>query len=437
MGGVSGWQVHLEFWSALPACSRTPRYPGPNQPNPHHRKLNFLRSPYLPSQSSQSPRASRRQRFHIRGIAKINMAAYYASDSVLTHATSLYPYGQHDDPDSQAQGSSIYNLPTDSEGEAEVDELESDTESEQGAGTSATQKKAGKRMGERVPGTTLLPISRVENIVQADGITTNLSMSKEASFVLSIATEEFIKRMIQAGNRQASASRRTIVNYVDMAASTQQYQEFMFLRDTIPEPISLSEALERRKTKEKEDLETNPAMSSTTQSTFPGSSMSAGQLNGKLKSRSRQANGKDKPSASVTPQVEYRRQPAIFDPSDDPTLANIVRSSSGRVIRSTRAARQDDADDDESGMTNGFAYSRDHDAWSGSASPRRLPPSTRSPLDIHNSTPSSFTPPWPGQFTGPASAFLQESQNAFGRMVQNPGRTIYSQHTRPENGSYS
>lgn len=58
-------------------------------------------------------------------------------------------------------------------------------------------------------------------------------MSKEASFVLSIATvripfvlcdsgvhttsqEEFIKRMVQAGHLQASASRRTIVNYVDM-----------------------------------------------------------------------------------------------------------------------------------------------------------------------------------------------------------------------------
>ena len=65
------------------------------------------------------------------------------------------------------------------------------------------------------------------------GITTNLSMSKEASFVLSIATvpipfvlcdsgayttpqEEFIKRMVQAGHLQASASRRNIVNYVDM-----------------------------------------------------------------------------------------------------------------------------------------------------------------------------------------------------------------------------
>lgn len=178
-------------------------------------------------------------------------------------------------------------------------------------------------------------------------------------------------------------------------------------------------------------------MASATQSTFPGSTLSAGQLNGKLKSRSRPANGKEKTNASATLQAEHKRQPGIFDPPDDPSSANIVRSSSGRVIRNTRAARQDEADDDESGLTNGFAYSHDHD-WPGSASPRRMPTSSRSPHDIHNLTPSSFTPPWPGQFTGPASAFLQDSQQStFGRMVQNPGRTIYSQHTRPENGSYS
>lgn len=206
--------------------------------------------------------------------------------------------------------------------------------------------------------------------------------------------------------------------------------------DTIPEPISLSEALERRKAKEKEDLETNPAMSSATQSIFPGSSFSASQ-NGKLKSRSRPVNGKERGSASTTLLGEHRRQPGIFDPPDDPALANVIRSSSGRVIRSTRVNHQDEAADDESGMTNGFVYSNEPEAWSGSASPRRLPMLNRSPHDILNSTPPSFTPSWPGQFTGPASAFLQDSQGAFGRIVQNPGRTIYSQHTRPDNGSYS
>lgn len=185
---VSGWQVHLEFRTALPACSHPPHYPGPKSTNPTQQV--WLSPPFRPRLSflSHSPHtlgASRPHHFHIPGLAKIIMAAYYASDSVLTHATSLYPYGQLDDPDSQAQTSTIYNLPTDSEGEAEVDELESDTGSEQGAGASAAQKKAGKRMGERVPGTTLLPISKIENIVQADGVFPPLVIKTDAVDALS------------------------------------------------------------------------------------------------------------------------------------------------------------------------------------------------------------------------------------------------------------
>lgn len=209
--------------------------------------------------------------------------------------------------------------------------------------------------------------------------------------------------------------------------------------DTIPEPMSLAEALDRRKTKEKKDLETNPAMCSATQTSLPGLASSASHINGKLKPRNRSVNGKEKASANVNAnaslQGEHPRPLGPANAPDDPTTG-IVRSSSGRVIRSTRAARGDEADDDESEMTgtNGFAHPRDQDSWPGSASPRRPPPTSN---HTGGSTPSSFTPPWPGQFTGPASAFIPESQNTFGRMVQNPGRTIYSQHTRPENGSYS
>lgn len=67
------------------------------------------------------------------------------------------------------------------------------------------------------------------------GGTGSIALSKEATYVLSIATvslnhipfrstsltrldvqEEFIKRMAQAGHRQAAADRRTNVNYEDM-----------------------------------------------------------------------------------------------------------------------------------------------------------------------------------------------------------------------------
>ncbi|KAH7885385.1 hypothetical protein F5I97DRAFT_1937606 [Phlebopus sp. FC_14] len=379
------------------------------------------------------------------------MAAYYANPSVLAHTNSLQPYGHLGEQDDQNQSTSIYNLPTDSEGEAEVDELESDSEDEHGAGASTNgQKKGGRRVGERAPGTTLLPASRIEGIIHADGVTGSLSMSKEAVFVLSIATEEFLKRVVQAGHRHASASRRNTVNYTDMSSSTQQYQEFMFLQgtrqphfDTIPEPIPLSIALDRRKEKEKGDLEANPAMSSAIQPHISASTPIS-QANGR-KAKVR-INGREKGStsmsmsASASSGADYRRDMMGDDPPSGHDLFSVpmARSSNGRIIRSSRAAHQEiDFDEAAGSAPNGSAHASDQvESWSSPASPRHPSVTRRPSYGFHNSPPHPFNPGWSGQYTGPASGFLQESQSAFGRIAQNPGRTIYSQQSRSENASY-
>jgi len=100
------------------------------------------------------------------------MAAYYAtpSSSAVAHTSALQPYGEYPELSGPNQSVSVYDLPTDSENEAEVDELESDTDPEDELATSASanHKKSGRRLGERAPGTTLLPVSRVESMVQAD-----------------------------------------------------------------------------------------------------------------------------------------------------------------------------------------------------------------------------------------------------------------------------
>ncbi|KAG5726665.1 hypothetical protein E4T56_gene16677, partial [Termitomyces sp. T112] len=112
----------------------------------------------------------------------------------------------------------------DSDAEDEVDQLISDSESPE-----TEPDPQNDADGHRVPGQTLLPAVRLENIMSADGVTGNLSLSKEGLFVLSVAAEEFIKKMARAGHLRASNERRTAVNYSDMCAATQQYQEFMFL----------------------------------------------------------------------------------------------------------------------------------------------------------------------------------------------------------------
>jgi hypothetical protein len=52
------------------------------------------------------------------------------------------------------------------------------------------------------------------------------------------------------------------------------------------------------------------------------------------------------------------------------------------------------------------------------------------PRHFHDPTPSEE--PWTGQYTGPASGFLQGPGAPFGRVAQNPGRTIYSQQHRTD-----
>jgi hypothetical protein len=59
---------------------------------------------------------------------------------------------------------------SDVEAELEVDQLDSDTDPEEQATTSKeASKNSATRPGERVPGHTLLPAVRLENMIQADG----------------------------------------------------------------------------------------------------------------------------------------------------------------------------------------------------------------------------------------------------------------------------
>lgn len=163
-------------------------------------------------------------------------------------------HGSENDHTTVGAGSPSPDVET--ETDAEVDQLDSDSDIE---GTESGSSD-GQTGAIRLPGHSLLPTERLENILQADGVTGTLALSKEALFVLSVATEEFIKRMATTGHIHANAQRRNVVSYVDMAASTQQYQEFMFLKDTIPAPISIAKAMQLRQAKEKEVIEDDPAL---------------------------------------------------------------------------------------------------------------------------------------------------------------------------------
>ncbi|KAG6820181.1 hypothetical protein H0H93_004312 [Arthromyces matolae] len=316
--------------------------------------------------------------------------------------------------------------PMESDIDDEVDQLISDSDSPETETDS--QSVAG---GHRTPGQTLLPPMRLENIMSADG---NLALSKEGLFVLSIATEEFIKKMAQAGHLRANTERRTAVNYSDMCAATQQYQEFMFLNETIPPPMTLSEAVSMRAQKEKEESEEDPSAPTPSRP----STSTAASVAKKAKSRTNGTTPKTDKRPDKTPQpstsnvVGHSQSHVASTDMESRTPRASIRStisvSNGRLSLSARP----------SPLLNGHSVSAapspaGTNTPAPSESPQRQTPSTASPYP--GSVQGQSEEGWQAQsstFTGPASGFLQgPASGPFGN-AQNPGRTIYSQQFRSE-----
>ncbi|RDB14799.1 hypothetical protein Hypma_016232 [Hypsizygus marmoreus] len=329
--------------------------------------------------------------------------------------------------------------------EDEVDQLDSDSDAG-GPEIDVSGKQNGLASGVRVPGHSLLPAVRLENIIQADGVTGNLALSKEGLFILSVATEEFIKRMAEAGQLKASSERRTSVNYSDMAATTQQYQEFMFLHDTIPVPIPLSEALQLREAKEKELIDEEPPAPASRpfRPSISISSSASAPPKTKAKSRSSTTNGQDKRNGSSsttsrrerrsgsggqrssvggTPDVDVTREGPWSEWAEMPgprsTSGSVLngRSSISTVARPSPLANGHSSVPSRSGT---LTPARSREESSEHASPRHCPPppARSSPLAGQEEA------PWPGQYTGPASGFLQGPGGPFGHVAQNPGRIL-------------
>ncbi|KAF9013378.1 histone-fold-containing protein, partial [Cyathus striatus] len=84
----------------------------------------------------------------------------------------------------------------------------------------------------REPGKSLFPFSRVQKIIKADQDIP--IVAKEATYLISLATEEFIKRLCTAAQKVASREQRATVQHKDIATVVRKADEFLFLEDVIP-----------------------------------------------------------------------------------------------------------------------------------------------------------------------------------------------------------
>ncbi|KAH8094621.1 histone-fold-containing protein [Cristinia sonorae] len=99
--------------------------------------------------------------------------------------------------------------------------------------TSAPKTKKGAAApAAREPGKSSFPVSRVQKIMKADK---ELPMvAREATFLISVATEEFIKRLAEESSIVAARENRVTIQYRDLATIVRRVEKFMFLDEIIP-----------------------------------------------------------------------------------------------------------------------------------------------------------------------------------------------------------
>ncbi|KAG1869971.1 hypothetical protein F4604DRAFT_1772892 [Suillus subluteus] len=117
----------------------------------------------------------------------------------------------------------------------------------------ATTKKQKEKepQRERELGKSILPFSRVQKIIKADKELP--IVARDATFLVSLATEEFIKRLSEACQKLAEREKRTTVQQKDVASVVRRAEEFMFLEEIIA--FQRTEPPQKRKPKALQNAE--------------------------------------------------------------------------------------------------------------------------------------------------------------------------------------
>ncbi|KAH9936284.1 uncharacterized protein B0H18DRAFT_973171 [Fomitopsis serialis] len=327
--------------------------------------------------------------------------------------------------------------------EEEMDELEEPVAS--------SSRARPKKTGDRAPGHTLIPSARVENILE--GSEAGAHLSKEALYMLSVATEEFVKRLAHAGQRMAGREARQLVYYRDVASAAQKHHEFNFAQDVIPAPMSLAEALGRRAAREQELADTDPAiappvdpwaipppLSDLSVSEAPSAAGSTSSTRTKSRTRQPHVNGNEEAdgSSASAPVISRSRQ---RDASGRYSMGTNGRPSEGRSVSARPSV----------GTRPGSSRIRERASRTseggGSVSVGSSPPANGAP-SISRGGMGPPAPPRPssslsnraqsrgedgrsGGYAGPPNGFMDDHRlmNGGSRgtgIADAPGRTIYS-----------
>ncbi|PIL22615.1 transcription factor [Ganoderma sinense ZZ0214-1] len=93
-------------------------------------------------------------------------------------------------------------------------------------------KASSSELLVREPGKSLLPYSRVQKILKADKDL--IMVQREAVFLISRATEEFVAQIAEASQAVASREGRATVQAKDLMSCIRRAEEYVFLEEAIP-----------------------------------------------------------------------------------------------------------------------------------------------------------------------------------------------------------
>ncbi|EPQ29323.1 uncharacterized protein PFL1_03078 [Pseudozyma flocculosa PF-1] len=97
----------------------------------------------------------------------------------------------------------------------------------------ASASKPGSSGTKRQRGTSTLPTARVQRIIKADRDVD--ICSREATFLISAATELFVKKFVDEAYTNARLDKRKVVSYKDMSKAVQQNDYLDFLKAALAE----------------------------------------------------------------------------------------------------------------------------------------------------------------------------------------------------------
>ncbi|KAI0826890.1 hypothetical protein BC628DRAFT_227722 [Trametes gibbosa] len=117
---------------------------------------------------------------------------------------------------------------------AAANETQEHTKSPSEAAQPKAKKARAPETFVREPGKSVLPFSRVQKILKADKVRDLVMVQREAAFLISRATEEFIGRFAEATQKLAEREGRSTLQPKDVVVTVRRAEEFAFLEELFP-----------------------------------------------------------------------------------------------------------------------------------------------------------------------------------------------------------